>query len=246
MSYLADIGRWSGEAAAVRRRTRSLKAALTHRGRLGVVAEFKRASPSQGPIAPHTDPVEVAAAYVEGGAAAMSVLCCEKDFDGSLLDLARVRRAQPDLCLLAKDFTVDPWQITEYRAHGADVVLIILALVDDMKARSLSEAATELGMETLVEVHDEADLNRAVGLGFPVIGVNARNLATLQIDLEEQRRLVGLVPPDRLAVAESGITSVVEARRAMAAGAKGVLVGTGCMQRPELLAELVDVGMEPS
>jgi len=243
VSYLAEIGKWSGEAAQQRRRVRSLAGALGNAGRLGVIAEFKRASPSEGLIAPDTDPVEVARAYEAAGAAAMSVLCCERDFHGSLVDLARVRRAV-DLPLLAKDFTVDPWQITEYRAHGADVVLLILALLDDLTARSLTAAATDLGMETLAEVHDEAELNRAVELGCPIIGVNARNLATLKIDLDEQRRLVALVPADRVAIAESGINTATEARLARDAGAGGVLVGTGVMRRPDLLAELVAVGRE--
>ena len=236
-SYLADIGAWTHSEVMRRRTTRPFGAAFPA-GRLGVIAEIKRASPSEGPIAPDVDPVAVAKAYEAGGASAISVLTSGRDFGGSLVDLERVRGAV-DLPLLCKDFMVDPYQVLEARTHGADAVLVIMALVEDELAQAIMQAAEDLEMDVLCEVHDIADLRRALDLGAPIIGVNARDLATLQVSRTAQRELIRSVPPGFVVVAESGITSPADAKAAQAAGASGVLVGTALMRDPALLEELV-------
>ncbi len=237
MGYLQEIGAWTQQEVARRRQTRPFAGALHQEGRVRVIAEIKRASPSEGPIAPSADAAEVARRYDAGGAAAISVLTSPKDFAGSLLDLARVR-AVTDLPLIAKDFFVDPYQVVEARAHGADAILVILALVDDELAGDLIQAAEDHEMDVLCEIHDEAELARALALGCPLIGVNARNLATLKVDPLLQRKLLGAVPAGFVSVAESGVASREDLDAAGAAGASAALVGTALMRNPELLQEL--------
>jgi indole-3-glycerol phosphate synthase len=236
-NYLTDIGAWTRGEVSRRQRTRPFGTAFPG-GRLGVIAEIKRASPSEGAIAPDLDPAEVARRYEAGGASAISVLTSPRDFGGSLADLEAVRAAV-DLPLLCKDFIVDPWQVTEARAHGADAVLLILALVDDGLARDIIAAAEEHHMDVLCEVHDVAELRRALDLACPIIGVNARNLTTMQVDRGEQRRLLRSIPGGFVVVAESGIATPADAKAARAAGAHAVLVGTALMRDPDLLPELV-------
>jgi indole-3-glycerol phosphate synthase len=202
-----------------------------------VIAEIKRASPSEGPIAPNADAAEVARRYEAGGAAAISVLTSGKDFAGSLLDLAKVRQVT-DLPLLCKDFFVDPYQVVEARAHGADAILVLLALVEDTLAQDLIQAAEDHQMDVLCEVHNEAELRRALDLGCPLIGVNARDLSTLSVEPTDQRRLRGAGPAGYIAVAESGVTSRADLDAAGAAGASAALVGTALMRNPDLLTEL--------
>jgi indole-3-glycerol phosphate synthase len=237
VTYLDDIGNWTQGEIARRRETRSLGAALSPDG-LSVIAEFKRASPSEGQIAPTANPVAVAKAYEAGGAAAISVLTCERDFGGSLADLEAVRRAV-DVPLLAKDFFVDPWQVVEARTHGADAILVIFALVADDLARELIQAAEDHDMDVVAEVHDEVELARALRLGCPIIGVNARDLQTLAVDLPRGHRLLQSVPAGFIRIAESGVASGADARAAHAAGADAALVGTALMRNPGLLEELV-------
>ena len=236
-NYLTDIGAWTRGEVSRRRTTRPFGAAFPE-GRLGVIAEIKRASPSEGTIAPDVDPVAIAKAYEAGGATAISVLTSRRDFGGSLVDLERVREAV-DVPLLCKDFIVDPYQVLEARTHGADAVLLIMALVEDDLAQDIMQTAEEHDMDVLCEVHDIADLRRALDLGAPIIGVNARNLQTLEVDRRAQRELLRSVPPGFVVVAESGITSPADAKAAYAAGALGVLVGTALMRDPGLLEELV-------
>ena len=205
-----------------------------------VIAEIKRASPSQGAIAPAADVAETARAYAMGGAAAMSVLCAERDFAGSLDDLAAARRAA-DLPAIAKDFTVFPEQVAAQRLAGADAILVILAMVSDDEARRLLQAAELLGVDALVETHSAAEVERAVGLDARVIGVNARDLDTLAVDRERQLELVSGLPDSVVRVAESGISSRADVEAARDAGADAVLVGTALMRAPGLLAELVGV-----
>ena len=205
-----------------------------------VIAEIKRASPSQGAIAPAADVAETARAYAMGGAAAMSVLCAERDFAGSLDDLAAARRAA-DLPAIAKDFTVFPEQVAAQRLAGADAILVILAMVSDDEARRLLQAAELLGVDALVETHSAAEVERAVGLDARVIGVNARDLDTLAVDRERQLGLVSGLPESVVRVAESGISSRADVEAARDAGADAVLVGTALMRAPGLLAELVGV-----
>ena len=189
-----------------------------------VIAEVKRRSPSKGDLAEIPDPAALARRYAAGGAAAISVLTEERRFAGSLDDLRAVRAAV-DVPLLRKDFLVDPYQVLEARAAGADLVLLIVAALDDDLLRRLHDQAGELGMAVLVEVHDEPETARAVDLGAELIGVNARNLKTLDVDPDTFGRLAPLVPADRVLVAESGISSPVDVKRYVAEGARAVLVG---------------------
>jgi indole-3-glycerol phosphate synthase len=189
-----------------------------------VIAEVKRRSPSKGDLAEIADPAALATAYAAGGAAAISVLTEERRFGGSLEDLRAVRAAV-DVPVLRKDFIVEPYQVLEARAAGADLVLLIVAALDDDTLRRLHGQARELGMAVLVEVHDEAETARAVDLGAELLGVNARNLKTLEIDQDVFCRLAPLVPDDRVKVAESGIFSPVDVQRYVTEGARAVLVG---------------------
>jgi indole-3-glycerol phosphate synthase len=214
--------------------------ALRQGPNVAVIAELKRASPSAGSIAPKADLAATARAYADGGAAAMSVLCAARDFDGSLADLTAARGVSP-LPALAKDFTVFPQTVAAQRLAGADAILVILALVPDDEAARLMQTAELLGMDVLVEAHDERELDRAAGLGARLVGVNARDLRTLRVDRDRQLELVGRVHPGALRVAESGIGSRAEVVEARDAGADAVLVGTALMRSPALLPELVEV-----
>ena len=191
---------------------------------VSVIAEVKRRSPSKGDLADITDPAELAGRYAAGGAAAISVLTEERRFGGSLADLRAVRAAV-DVPLLRKDFMVEPYQLLEARAAGADLALLIVAALDDDELRRLHDTARELGLTVLVEVHDEAETERAVALGAELVGVNARNLKTLAVDGETFGRLAPLIPDDRVKVAESGIFGADDVRRFVAQGARAVLVG---------------------
>jgi len=189
-----------------------------------VIAEVKRRSPSKGDLADIPDPAELARRYEKGGAAAISVLTEQRRFDGSLDDLRAVRAAV-DTPLLRKDFIVTDYQILEARAAGADLVLLIVAALDDATMKRLYDLATDLGMTVLVEVHDEAETARAVALGAELIGVNARNLKTLAVDDGTFGRLAPMIPDDRVKVAESGISGPGDVRRFVGEGASVVLVG---------------------
>ncbi|GAA4697519.1 indole-3-glycerol phosphate synthase TrpC [Nocardioides nanhaiensis] len=189
-----------------------------------VIAEVKRRSPSKGDLAEIADPAALAAEYAAGGAAAISVLTEERRFGGSLADLRAVRAAV-DTPLLRKDFVVTEYQVVEARAAGADLVLLIAAALDDDLLRRLHDLAGELGLTVLLEVHDEAETERAVALGTELVGVNARNLKTLAVDPDTFGRLAPHVPDDRVLVAESGIAGPVDVKRFVAEGARAVLVG---------------------
>lgn len=189
-----------------------------------VIAEVKRRSPSKGALAEIPDPTVLARAYERGGAAAISVLTEQRRFGGSLADLRAVRAAV-DVPILRKDFIVEPYQLVEARAAGADLALLIVAALDDDELRRLHDIARELGLTVLVEVHDEAETERAVALGAELIGVNARNLKTLAVDDGTFGRLAPLVPDDRVKVAESGIFGAGDVTRFVAEGARVVLVG---------------------
>jgi indole-3-glycerol phosphate synthase len=189
-----------------------------------VIAEVKRRSPSKGDLATIPDPADLARRYAAGGAAAVSVLTEERRFGGSLADLREVRAAV-DVPLLRKDFIVEPYQLLEARAAGADLALLIVAALDDDLMLSLHEEARELGLTVLVEVHDEPETERAVALGAELIGVNARNLKTLDVDDATFAKLAPLVPADRVLVAESGIAGPADVARYAADGARAVLVG---------------------
>src|SRR3954451_10899589 len=188
---------------------------------LSVIAEVKRKSPSRGALADIPDPAALAAAYDAGGADAISVLTEQRRFGGSLDDLRVVRGAVPTP-LLRKDFIVTSYQLLEARAAGADLALLIVAALDDDTLRRLQDQARELGLTVLVEVHDEPETERAVALGAELVGVNARNLKTLEIDADTFGRLAPLVPDDRVLVAESGIFGPADVKRFVAEGARAV------------------------
>lgn len=221
-------------------RTRGFAAALTAGPNVAVIAEVKRASPSQGAIAPDASIAGTASGYAKGGAAAMSVLCAQRDFGGSLVHLTEARASAP-LPALAKDFTLFPEQVAAQRVAGADAILVILAMVSDAEARRLIELAGLLGMDSLVEVHDEGECERAVGLGARVIGVNARDLQTMAIDPDRRNRLIASLPSTVVRVAESGIESRAGVEAARDAGADAVLVGTALMREPGLLSQIAGV-----
>ena len=189
-----------------------------------VIAEVKRRSPSKGDLAEIADPAALAAAYARGGAAAVSVLTEERRFGGSMADLRAVLAAV-GTPLLRKDFIVTSYQLLEARAAGADLVLLIVAALTDDDLRRLHDEARELGLTVLVEVHDEAETERALTLGAELVGVNARNLKTLEVHHDTFGRLAPLLPPDVVAVAESGIGGPDDVRRFVAEGARAVLVG---------------------
>jgi indole-3-glycerol phosphate synthase len=198
--------------------------ALRSQPGMAVIAEVKRSSPSKGALADIPDPATLAASYAEGGATVVSVLTEPRRFSGTLDDLA-ADRSRVDIPLLRKDFLVTRYQVTEARAWGADVVLLIVASLDQRELVGLREHAEALGMTALVEVHDEDETRRAVDAGATVIGVNARDLRTLEVDRAVFGRLRPLVPDDVVTIAESGVRGVDDVREYAAAGAHGVLVG---------------------
>lgn len=189
-----------------------------------VIAEVKRRSPSKGALATIPDPAHLAREYVAGGAAAISVLTESRRFGGSLADLHAVREAV-DIPILRKDFIVDSYQLIEARAAGADLVLLIVAALDDSDLTRLHDLAHDLGMTVLVEVHDAEETQRALDLGAELIGVNARNLKTLDVSADVFGSLAPLIGADRVAVAESGIGGPDDVRRYVDLGADVVLVG---------------------
>ncbi len=210
-------------------------------GRLAVIAEIKRRSPSKGELAPDLDPVASATAYQKGGAAALSVLTDQVFFGGSVDDL-RSARAATELPTLRKDFTIDETQVLEARAIGADALLLVVAaLPDDRLLADLRSAASDLGLGVLVEAHDEAELTRALAAGATVVGVNCRDLGTFDEDLAVAERLVHLVPPDVIAVAESAIRGPDDAQRMAAAGFDAVLVGEALVRSPDAAAAVAEL-----
>jgi indole-3-glycerol phosphate synthase len=218
-------------AAESARPPRDLGVALTDAARtngVALIAEVKRASPSAGAIAADADPVAQARAYAAAGAAAVSVLTEHAHFGGSLDDLAAVRDVV-DVPLLRKDFVIDADQVLAARAAGADAVLLIAAIVDDDGLRALIAAARELGMEPLVESHTDEDLDRVLATDARIVGVNARDLESLEVDVDAACARVGRIR-DRIAVLESGIRSRADVERAVAAGASAILVGETLMR----------------
>ncbi len=233
----SELEEAAGRASLPRGFLRHLR---TPADRVSVIAEFKRRSPSAGEIAPDAEPASTAAAYRAAGARAMSVLTDGPGFGGSLDDL-RAARGAADLPVLRKDFLLDPVQLLESRAAGADAVLLIVRALDGDRLRALLRAARELGMDALVEVHDGQELERAVEAGARCVGVNARDLESFAVDLDRSEALVGRVPRELVSVAESGIQGPEDVDRMGAAGADAVLVGTALMGRPasEALTPLV-------
>jgi indole-3-glycerol phosphate synthase len=198
-----------------------------------IIAELKRRSPSRGEIRPDFDPLACARAYADGGAAALSVLTDERFFGGHLSYLEKLRTAVP-LPLLRKDFVLEARQLDEARLAGADAVLLIAAALDRERLAALSARAAELGLDALVEVHDEAELDVALGAGARLLGINNRNLKTFETDLAVTERLAPRVPAGVLLVAESGIFAFQDLARLARAGAHAFLVGESLMRQPDL------------
>lgn len=211
-------------AAAVVPRGGRFESALGATGRVNVIAECKRRSPSRGVLAADYDPPAIARQYEKGGAAAISVLTEPTFFDGALEHLTAVRAAV-DIPLLRKDFIVDEYQLFEARAAGADAVLLIVAALQQASLRQLQQRAWELGLATLVEIHDDGELDRAVDSGARIIGVNNRNLRTLAVDIDASYRLAARIPANVVAVSESGLQTRADLERLSTAGYRAFLIG---------------------
>lgn len=203
--------------------------AIARKGENALICEIKRRSPSAGLIKDLRDPIEMARAYQTGGAACISVLTDGPSFGGSAEDLRRVRAAV-EIPVLRKDFMIDVHQVLEARAMGADAILIIMAAVDDALARDLHGAAEDLGMSILIEVHDEHELDRALGLSSPLLGVNNRDLKTFTTDLAVTERLSGRAPEEKILISESGVRRADDISRLRRCGARGFLIGESLMR----------------
>jgi indole-3-glycerol phosphate synthase len=194
-----------------------------------VIAEVKKASPSKGILRPDFIPADIAQSYAEHGAACLSVLTDQQFFQGSI-DYLKQARASCDLPVLRKDFMVDAYQVYEARAMGADCILLIAACLDDAQMQSLEALAMSLDMAVLVEVHDGAELQRALQLKTPLLGINNRNLKTFEVSLDATLGMIKDVPADRLLVTESGITTTADVQRMRTAGVQAFLVGEAFMR----------------
>lgn len=216
------------EAASRTPSAPAFTAALTRTGRVNVIAECKRRSPSRGVLSVHYDPVAIARTYAMAGAAAISVLTEPAFFDGDLAHLAAVREAV-SVPLLRKDFVVDEYQLVEARAAGADAVLLIVGALDDAALTRLHAEATTLGMAVLVEVHDAAELARALSCGARIVGVNNRNLRTLEVDVRASHEVAARMPAEVIAVSESGLRTTEELAALQAEGYRAFLIGERLM-----------------
>lgn len=222
----------AARAAAARPNGPAFEAALGRSGRVNVIAECKRRSPSKGVLAKTYDPARIARAYEQGGAAAISVLTEPTFFDGALDHLVAVRQAV-SVPLLRKDFIVDEYQILEARATGADAILLIVAALEQADLVRLQQAAWDAGLAALVEVHDEAELARALDAGARLVGVNNRNLRDLQVDVDASFRLANGLPAGVVGVSESGLRHRSDLEQLTAAGYRAFLIGERFMTDPD-------------
>jgi indole-3-glycerol phosphate synthase len=231
------------DQAAPRRFERSLRRRMADG--IALIAEIKKASPSKGLIRADFDPKALALAYFDGGAACLSVLTDKPSFQGSREHL-RMARGATTLPILRKDFMIDPYQIVEARALGADCILLIVACLSDAQLSELAAAADELDLDILIETHDEFEIDRALKCGSGMIGINNRNLKTFATDLATTERLAGRIPKDRLIVAESGINAYPDIARLRAAGASAFLVGESLMRQPDIRLATANLLKGPS
>lgn len=233
-------------AAAPARDAWSALGGNSARDQLKVIAEIKRSSPSKGALASIADPASLAVQYADGGAAVISVLTEQRRFNGSLADLDAVRAAV-DIPLLRKDFMIDEYQIWEARAHGADLILLIVASLSDGQLREYAALTRELGMNVLVETHTPGEVERAVAAGARIIGVNVRNLKTLDVDRSVFAGLAAAIPAEAIVVGESGVRGVDDVRHYAANGANAVLVGEALVSDAtprERIAQFMAAGAE--
>lgn len=234
--------------AANREACIDLRASLSG-DRIAVISEIKRASPSKGRFPVEIDPASLAADYVAGGASAISVLTDEPFFQGSLADMATAAEVahagSQKRAILRKDFVLDAYQLFEAKAFGADAALLIVAALEQSLFEELAAVAADLGLSTLVEVHDEAELERAVAVGSKVIGVNNRDLRSFHVDLAVTERLAPLCPAEIPLVSESGIFTRVDVERVGRAGASAILVGEALIVSPDRRAALAELASVP-
>jgi len=208
---------------------------------LCLIAEVKRASPSRGVLCPNLDPVKLADTYAQCGAAAISVLTESRYFRGSREDLEAIRHQLPNIPLLRKDFILEPYQIFESRAWGADAVLLIVAILDDTELEELLSLSHDLGMQCLVEVHNENELKRALEHDAEIIGINNRDLDTMAVDINVTRRLRPLIPPRRIVVSESGIKGQGDVQKLKEWGVDAVLVGEALVTANDVAAKIKEL-----